>query len=391
MLVNTNLYNFVTNASNANSKAKPGGSSTQFARVVDIILDEQHPDYLPRGGAKAINGIFFRPLNSAISENDSRTLPFAYQGASQIKTVPVVGEIVQIETMPTSRKGTAKNQNSSYYTRIVNIWNHPNTNVYLDVFGNPDLDITQSGTFNQNPTISPLRSAPGDLQIEGRQGQSLRFTGAKGSANPWVDDSNIDKPLIILSNGQIQTEDGFTTINEDINEDSSSIYIASDHKIPLTQASEKRDTYNVNPTKADQFKGNQVIINSGRLFFNAKENDIQLSSQTSIGLNTNGTINLDATGYLCIDGDQIYLGSSARTAPQSTKQPVLLGNQTELFLELLIDELQNLSVALSSVSQTNVTPLIIAGNSMRATLQALSDRINPNGPSQLKSKKVYTE
>ena len=388
MFVNTNLYNFVTSTSNANSRGKSNAPSSQYARVVDIILDENHPDYLAKGGAKAINGIYFRPLNIAVSENDSRTLPFAYQGNGQIKAVPVIGEIVQIETMPTSRKGTVKNQSTSYYTRIVNIWNHPNTNVYLDVFGNPDLDTTQGGNFEQNPAINPLRSAMGDLQIEGRQGQSLRFTGAKGFANPWIDDSNKDKPLIILSNGQIQTEEGFTTINEDVNEDSSSIYIASDHTIPLIQASEKRDAYNENPVKADQFKGNQVIINSGRLFFNAKENDIQLSSKTSIGLNTNGTINLDATDYLCIDGSQIYLGSKARTAPQSTKQPVLLGNQTEQFLELLIDELQNLSAALATSSDP---VLILQGNAMRPALQALSDRINPNGPSQLKSKKVFTE
>lgn len=388
MFVNTNLYNFITNTSNANSRPSSNGQTSQFARVIDIILDESHPDYLNKGGGKAINGIFYRPLNVAVSEEDSRVLPFAYQGTGQIKTVPVVGEIVQIETMPTTRKGTVKSQSTAYYTRIVNMWNHPNTNVYLDVFGNPDLDITQDGTFNQDSTINPLRSAPGDLQIEGRQGQSLRFTGAKGSANPFTDDTNIDKPVIILSNGQIKTEEGFTTINEDVNEDYSSIYMVSDHQIPLEQANEKRDAYTENPIKANQFKGNQVIINSGRLFFNAKQEDIQLSSQKSIGLNTGGTINLDATDFLCIDGDQIYLGAKARSAPQSTKQPVLLGNQTEQFLELLIDELQNLSVAL----RASTDPALIAqGAAMGPTLQALSDRINPNGPSQLKSKKVYTE
>ena len=388
MFVNTNLYRFIVGATNANSRPASSGNTPQFARVVGIILDEDHPDFFNKGGAKAINGIFYKPLNVALPEEDPRTLPFAYQGTGQIKTVPVVGEIVQIETMPTTRKGTVKNQSTAYYTRIVNMWNHPNTNVYLDVFGNPNLDITQNGTFNQNPTINPLRSAPGDLQIEGRQGQSIRFTGAKGSANPFTDDTNIDKPVIILSNGQKNTEEGFSTINEDINEDSSSIYIVSDHQIPLQQANEKRDAYTVAPTKADQFKGNQVIINSGRLFFNAKQEDIQLSSQKSIGLNTGGTINLDATGYLCVDGDQIYLGAKARAATQSTKQPVLLGNKTEEFLKLLLDELQGLAIDLAA----STDPILIArGAQMQKQLPLLFNRINPNGPSELKSKKVYTE
>ena len=388
MFVNTNLVNLISNVSSANAGSSSGGPSSQFARVVDMILDEAHPQYTAKGGGKAINGIFYRPLNVALSEENSTVLPFAYQGTGQIKTVPVVGEIVQIESMPTSRKGTEKSQSTLYYTRIVNMWNHPNTNVYLDVFGNPDLDITQNGAFHQNPTINPIRSAPGDLQVEGRQGQSLRFTGAKGNANPWVDDSNVDKPVIILSNGQIDTDEGFTTINEVVNQDTSALYIVSDHKIPLTQASEKRNAYTDKPIKADQFKGNQVILNSGRLYFNAKQEDIQFSSVKSIGLNTEGTVNIDATSYFCVDGNQIYLGAKARTSPQANKQPVLLGNQTEQFLQLLIDELKGLSLDLAACSD----PILKKrGAQMAPILQTLSTRINPSGPSQLKSKKVYTE
>ena len=105
-------------------------------------------------------------------------------------------------------------------------------------------------------------------------------------------------------------------------------------------------------------------------------------------LNTGGTINLDATDFLCIDGNQIYLGAKARAATQSTKQPVLLGNKTKEFLKLLLDELQGLAIDLA----TSTDPILIArGAQMQKQLPLLFNRINPNGPSELKSKKVYTE
>ena len=64
------------------------------------------------------------------------------------------------------------------------------------------------------PDVNPIKSAPGDIQIEGRYGQSLRFTGGKINGTSYIDDSNLGKPVIILSNGQATSEEGFTTLAE---------------------------------------------------------------------------------------------------------------------------------------------------------------------------------
>lgn len=392
------MANYNTNF-NSNSFSNTRGSdsrtaSKSFGRVLDIILDENHPEYERKGGAKSINGVFFRYQNSITSEDTSNNLKFAYQGTGQIKTVPVIGEIVEIVSNPTSNKTQLAQVKTLYYSKIVNIWNNPNCNTYLDVYSNQTLDISKNGEFTEEATINPIKSAVGDIQIEGRQGQSLRFTGAKGSANNFIDDTNKGKPVIIISNGQIKTEDGFTTISEDINEDASSLYFLSDHKVELKQASTRRKSYDDAPIEADQFKGNQVIVNSGRIFFNAKTNDILLSSKDSIGLNSKESINLDSDKYICFDSPKILLGEKARTAPESNKEPVLLGNQTELLLDTLLDMLKDMSKDMAKAKTVDGKPipnLNKRGIQMQPIINALQRQINPTGPSRLKSKKVFTE
>ena len=385
---------FGSNTSKGKGNTSSSSANRSFGRVLDIILDESHPQYSNKGGAKSINGVFFKYQGNDTSEDTAGNQNFAYQGTGQIKTVPVVGEIIKIDSEPTSNKTKIAQVNTKYYSKIVNIWNSPNSNPYLNIYANKTLDIDSGGDFTEEATINPIKSALGDLQIEGRQGQSLRFTGAKGAANPFVDDSNKGKPVVLISNGQIETEDGFTTISENIDEDDSSLYFVSDHTIPLTQANDKRKAYDSPPVKANEFKGNQVLLNSGRIYFNAKTDDIQLSSISSIGLNTGGSVNIDAEQYICLDGPRILLGEKARTASESTREPVLLGNQTERLLETLFNMLKSMAKDMARAKTVKGHPIPLLnkrGIQMQPTINALQRQINPNGPSKIKSKKVYTE
>jgi len=378
-------------------KSDSGGGSTsysKFGRVVDIILDENHSKYKEKGGGIAINGVFYKPFTINNTEILPGDLPFAFQDSAHIKTVPIIGEIVEVVTMPNLAFTTSEKRNKEYYTRIVNTWNNPNSGAYPDLVNNPDIDITTRGTFKELPTVNPIRSAPGDIQIEGRQGQSIRFTGGKGTGNSFVDDTNIGKPVIIISNGQSETDNGFTTLAESIDDDSCSIYMTSDHQINLTPASIKREAFDENPTESNQFKGNQIILNGGRLFFNAKESDIQLSSKSSIGLNTEGSINIDGSSYLCMDAPIMYLGVKARTASDNFREPVVLGNQLEGFLENLLNMLEGMANDMASARTSDNKPIPKInkrGVQAKPVIQALKRRINPNGQSSLKSKKVFTE
>ena len=387
------FFNLTTSQGSSN-KGGGGSSYSSFGRVVDIILDEDHPQYTIKGGAVAINGVFFKPINSPGKSTITSDMSFAYQSSSHIKTVPTVGEIIETTKLANPALSGGEFKSQTFYIRIVNIWNSPNTGVYLDMKNEPNLDITSKGQFKELSTVNPIRSTPGDVQIEGRQGQSLRFTGGKGSGSPWVDDTNIGKPITILSNGQGETKNGFETIGENINDDDCSIYLISDHKIPLEPANNKRFTYDDKPTTANEFKGNQVLINGGRLYFNAKENDIQLSSVTSIGMNTGGTVNIDATEYMCLDGSRIYLGVAARSASDISKEPVILGNQLEGFLDNLLGMLEGMAKDMAKARTVKSHPiprLNKRGLQAIPVIRALRRRINPNGSSTLKSKKVFTE
>lgn len=391
MKVNYNTSNLNTTLQSSNSNP----NTQTYARVLDVILDDTHPSFSEKGRARSINGIFYRPLDTRQSESNVTTHAFAYQSSTHFKTVPIPGEIVEIITGPSPEPvSDSKKSNTKYYRRLLGVWNHPNSNVSLNTYGDIDTDPTQKGAFKQVDYVNPTRSAPGDIQIEGRFGQSIRLTGAKGSANPFIDDSNIGKPAMLIAIGKGAQETGFQTSLEDINADKTSIYVTTDHKIPLEQASSKRKSYTEVPKKVSEFRGNQLLINSGRIVLNTKSDDIQLLSTKSIGLSSKTTVNIDSEDFVCLDAPKIFLGEKARSAGNTEKEPLLLGNQTEAFLETLLNILE--SAANDMIGAVTVKgdaiPLINKrGAQMKIALKLLKGRINPNGPSTLKSTKTYTQ
>jgi hypothetical protein len=394
MSYKTTLNSLITSRGGGSPSNTPNTTTKVYGRVVDVILDEDHPEYRNQGGGLSINGVFYKPLTKAFEEETPSILPFAYQNSSNIKVVPVVGEIIEVESISTPSPLGNDNKTRKFYTKIVNVWNNPNSGLFPDVVNNLGLDTSSGGSFKELAKVNPIKSGPGDIQFEGRQGQSIRFTGSKIKGVDFINDSNIGKPVTIISNGQAETEQGFTTLGEDINLDDSSIYLVSDHQIPLLQANEKRDTYDQAPKKADEFKGNQILVNAGRLFFNAKEHDIQLSSISSIGINTGGSVNIDGTDYIAVDANRIYIGEKSRTSPEYNKQAVLLGNQTENFLNILLNLLDGMAKDMSRAKTVDGKPIPLInkrGSQMTKVIESLKTQINPKGPSSLKSKKVFVE
>lgn len=354
-------------------------SQTLYGRVVKVILDLSDPDCKD---SSMLNGVFYRIPKNGADESVPNALEFAKQGTASIRVIPLEGELVELSPAP----GTSTTAGKVYYwTRIVNVWNHPHHNANPDTKqANWEGNLLGGGKEESN--INPLQANPGDTLIEGRLGQSIRFGGSKGKSTLGVDASNEGKPVVILSNGQIPTANGNDPISEDINKDYNSLYFLSDHKTTLTPANTKQDAYDVVPIKANQYIGNQVIVNGGRLFFNAKEDSIFLSAKESVGINAK-TLNLDATDYFCVDSKKIYLGKKARTSLGN--EPVVLGAQLQSWLETLLDTLENVGTAMSlatAVSGGPVTQLITTGPELKAVVKALKAQMK-----QFQSKKVFTE
>jgi hypothetical protein len=331
-----------------------------------------------------INGVYFRSPKVPADETDIRKFPFAYQGSAQNRTIPLNKEIVTLYTGADPGSIDNPGKTRTYWKEVVNVWNHPHHNAAPDTLQDNWQDDLLKG-FPEQKTINPLIANPGDTLIEGRLGQSIRFGGSKG-ASTYIDDSNNGKPVIIISNGQVTTKNGSDLIEENVNEDFNSLYFFSDHKSILKSANNKRDSYDVVPLRANEYIGNQVILNGGRLFLNAKEDSAFISAKESIGLNAR-TVNLDATDYFCVDSKKIYLGKKARTS--SGNEPVILGTQLQSWLETLLDTLENVGSAMSTataVSGGPVTNLVTTGPELRAVARSLKAQIT-----QFQSKKVFTE
>lgn len=372
-----------------------GSNQGKYGRVYDVILDESHPEYEQRGGLRSINGVFYKQVGrSSGDSSDESLLSFAYSNQSNNIISPIPGEIVEItQQIAPAVEGSIATTNT-YYNKILNYWNNPNTSLFLDTKSFPDQDISLGGVFKEQATINPLKPLAGDVIFQGRQGQSIRFTGVENDNVNWEQVTSANDPLTVISNGQVETEDGFTLISEDVNEDPSSIYLTSKQKIPLQPASTRYKTYNNHPVGIKEYQDSQVLVNSGRIVLNSAQSDILQTSNKSISLDAKTSINIESENYLCVDSKNIFLGEKARTSPSSTKEPVMLGNQTESFLQSLLNLLQGMAQDMATAITVDGKPIPLLnkrGIQAQSTLQILRSRINPNGKSSLKSKKVYTE
>jgi len=94
------------------------------------------------------------------------------------------------------------------------------------------------------------------------------------------------------------------------------------------------------PQSPNTYQGNQVIINSDRLIFNAKEDSILLFSNKAIGFSTNGSFHFDTSpneseSKFVVNSPNIYLGLEFdNTYPT---EPAVLGDQLEDLLNEMLD------------------------------------------------------
>lgn len=381
-----NLYSNVPLATDPAKKSSSGGNNMIPVRVVDVILDDTHEEWDKLGRSEAVGAIKYRLLKKDIEESDSTVLPVAYPISSDLKKFPLKNEIVLLTSAPGYGLDTSNLNVKTYYNTIVNLWNHPNHAAFPDDI---DKELDLGKDIDELTDVNPMQPFPGDIILDGRQGQSLRLTGFPSPKNEFVDSTNIGKPLTILSNGQKQADNPYDPIIEDVNEDASSIYLTSDHLVPLSQVRNKVKSYGVRvkPPLANEYKGSQVVVNGGRLYFNAKEEGIFLNSNEYLELQSN-YINLDGVKEVSIDAELIFLGEKVAKAPQSTKEPVLKGTATVKYIKELIDIMSDIAQSMSVAANGGgpVGSLNTEGSAALATLKILKGKTGP-----LQSKKVFTE
>jgi hypothetical protein len=345
------------------------------ARVTDIVLDENHPKFKNVGEWNGIGAIFYQIVNQSGTNTDSS---YALPYDSQIKTYPLINEIVLLFSLPNQQMGVNTANQSYFYLKPLGVWNHPHHDAYpnLVTSNNPqqsqDYKATENGvvrrvidgstevelnspvnpsqnTFVEKSDIHPLMPYMGDSLLEGRHGQSLRFgSTAKSQSeikNNWSTVGTNGDPITILRNGQPTNvnDRGWIPIVENISQDLSSIYLTSYQKIPFSLANENFISYTTPPTTPAQYANPQLIFNSDRVVINAKNDSVLISGQNSVGLSSNGSINLESTSEINIASKLTRLGN------KNANQSVLRGDETIAYLKVLITELQNIAEALKVV------------------------------------------
>lgn len=382
------------------SNLQPDASSDIVSvRVKDIILDDTHPLFKEYGEWNGVGTIFFDLVDFPFGE---QVVNIARPLFSNNKFYPLINELVSLVFL--SSTGTQSNTNitEAYYLPPINIWNSQHHNALPDptvelsenttqdyqnaeggssqdvrrVYDN-STDIELGEGFNEQINTHPLLIFAGDNLIEGRWGNSLRLGSIIENENNY--------PITIIRNGQPTntSNQGWVPIKENINEDISSIYLNETQSLDLEAASISYNSYPSAPEGIKEYTQNQIILNSGRLVFNAKSSDILLTSNKSINLNTPTTVNID-TKETYIASDKIFLGDKQAT------EPLLKGDITVTQLNLLIDTLIQFFTVYGkepSPYKPGSTPL---ANSMLGNLNSVKATLDRSGNGGAKSNRNFT-
>lgn len=310
----------VSNSLGSSNREGISASDIEVGYVYDVILDENNEGIstLDRKEEASIyvGAIRFRLTRDLNTADDK--LPIAYPSLN-VTTLPVRNEVVKI----------INNPSGGYLYERTGFTVSPSTNAEEDTlsknFGGKEKDgasasnysktsqtgITRSSGgsdsdtdgygeyFEANNGIHKLKLYEGDTLLQSRFGQSLRFSGYNNS-------DNVFSPTIILRNGEnpttIDEENSInTTVEEDVNRDGSTLLLGSDqYKLTFQPGTVDENGNSDFETLPDSFKeypsellGNQILLNSGRLIFSAKDAEMIFYSKKNYGFISDGGLSID--------------------------------------------------------------------------------------------------
>jgi hypothetical protein len=339
---------------------------------------------------------------------------------ANIKNIPISGEIVLLLRAPSAYNNANLTSTEYYYTNPVSIQssvhhnglpgatdygisNTPsdtkNREETRDGITNKTKNRTQLNhiidpTFPERLDVYPIQPYSGDIILEGRWGQSIRFGSTVDerrnySVPPsWKSGFGATgNPITIISNGTNPSRKQYNQfILENVDTDDSCIWLTSGQEVHFTPASTYLKSISdkgVELHTINNNAGHQVIIASDRIVLNAKKQEIIGYSKEGIGFSTEKIFSLDSKKLIEMESERINLGLNAT-------EPVLLGDTTATWLgdlcvlmEDMLNQIANLTVT-TGVGPSGVPINSAAFRSLRAQVSGLSDRVD-----SLKSRLVF--
>lgn len=291
---------------------------------------------------------------------------------ANLKNIPIKGEVVLLMKAPTAYNSALQNSQEYYYTNPVSVQSSvhhnglPGITEYLPdktprntqsrqnaqdgisnkVSSRLQVKTTIDTTFPERVDVYPVQPYSGDIILEGRWGQSIRFgsTVDERKSYPirptWKKGlGDTGNPILVISNGTNPDKKPFNEFTlENVDKDDASIWMTSGQEVRFTPAStftpsikdKSVDLFNKN-----KFAGNQVIIASDRIIFNARKQEIIAFAKEGIGLSSEKAISIDGKQVVEVESNKISLGINAVS-------PVLLGDRTIEWLGNLCDTIDKL-------------------------------------------------
>jgi hypothetical protein len=352
-------------------------------KVLSIIMDSSHPRFIEKGQNKSIGVIEFEQF-SPPSQVAGKP-PTAQPLFPNLSHLPLKNETVLILKLPGRGSQVNQSKTECFYLPPINIWNTPhvnplqpttnvpasknqipvsNTDVSLGAYQPPPPTQKGKSTAFTNSlgkyvvergNIQGILPYAGDVILEGRFGNSLRLGNTINNSpttdqngvnwkNTWSSFGENGNPITILRNGQYSSNlPGEGYYIENINKDPSSIWLTSNQSVPMKLTSFNPSSYSKPPHPQSSFVNPQVIINANRVIINAKSDSILLSSQKSVGISSNGSLNFSSKKETIIDTSLLKLGNI------TAKEPLLRGDITMDYLNELFDSLITLVTPLTGL------------------------------------------
>jgi hypothetical protein len=350
--------------------------------VNDVILDSSHPYALKkRAGSLYIGCILYRTVDNTLPSQGE--LPLAFPIDKNFKSLPVKNELVEIYETTTGNFGyrrifnsvnpsfsNPKNTIRNGYTPTTddeqNVKNYQQSRETGISTTNFDDSANLDGYGNYYEPISgihKLRLYEGDSLIESRFGQSIRFSG-------YNNFNNVISPTLILRNGESSRTKKLSPqadIEEDINRDGSVIVLGSNqYQLPFQPGTVTDNGTSDFETKPESFAnfptkliGDQILINSGRLIFSAKNAEMLFYSKKNYGFISDGAMSIDnklgidisvGANVNIVTNDRdivMYTGNGSIFLGNTEPEPLVKGQQLVNILSELIDAI---------AAQTFLTP-----------------------------------
>lgn len=316
------------------------------------------------------------------SELNENSLPIAFPISREFFSLPVNNELVKIH----STAGKA------YYEKIT-AENSPNFNIDPQIFlinskstregaGDSDSQISDSyqetinsgiatNSLNSNKTVTiktgfagkyfkrnmkihQLTLNEGDTLLQGRFGNSIRFSGYIHDNK----DNGTQHPAILIRNGENidnQQKKVYDVVSEDINKDGTSIQITSGQYKTLYDSTTIKVTKEANNTypSSDQLIGDQIVVNSGRVILSSKTAETFLFSKKTFSIFTDDIVTIDSekglkiishNGNINISANKnkniiLAVGSGGKVfhGRDGANQQAILGNKLVDLIGQLID------------------------------------------------------